>query len=556
MKRLELNTDDETLRDVLSNGKHYYIPKFQRDYSWEQENWEQLWDDIQNLASGETEYHYMGYLVIQPPQKKSNEQKSKIVDGQQRLTTFSLLILSAIKRLKEMEDDEQERMDEVFKSFIGSKDLTYLRTENKLVLNRNNDYYYKKAVEGEALPKRGRKRTVHLMQKALDYFYHCFKQYAHGKEVGNLIETISERLLFTTIYIGETLDAYKVFETLNARGVQLSSADLLKNYLFSVIDTNNDTPDEVLDNLDKQWATIGSNIGDTHHTNYILSEWNSRNKLVRKTELFKNIRHSISDIKSAKVYLNTLENKSDIYAALLNPENEFWKDHPDYLEIKGNLSFLKLFNIRQPVSLLLTVYDQMPKLFGTVLEWIKVFSLRYNVICREHTGEQETLYNKIALHINRNPEAEHVKNYLLELYPNDDKFKQAFCDKTMLTEQSNKKARYLLARLEEHKSGQPIDETKLTVEHILPLNPEQEWIAYFGENWNLFKDRMGNFALVSNDENRKLGHKLFEEKKMILTGTNHSINQNIDDYQEWNSENIESRQKELADISVQLWRID
>lgn len=121
---------------------------------------------------------------------------SKIIDGQQRLTTFSLIILAAIRRLKEF-DDETIRIEELLKSFIGSKDLTYLRVERKLKLNRNNDYYYRQAIEGRELPKRGKKKTVHLMQQAIGYYYSKFKVFATGQQIGEMIAIISSKLLFT-----------------------------------------------------------------------------------------------------------------------------------------------------------------------------------------------------------------------------------------------------------------------------------------------------------------------------------------------------------------------
>ncbi len=558
MKRLQLNTDDETLRDVLGNGKKYYIPKFQRDYSWKNEHWENLWDDMLSLDNGETHYHYMGYLVIQPPSEEEKEKggKSKIVDGQQRLTTFSLIILAAIKRLKELEN-ENERIDLFLKNFIGDRDLTHLRVSNKLELNRNNDYYYRRAVEGNDLPKRGKKRTIHLMEKALAYFYEQFKKYTNGEAIGKLIETISEKLLFTTIYIGDELNAYKVFETLNARGVQLSSADLLKNYIFSIVDKNNDLPDDILDEYDQQWEKIAENIGDNDQTGYILSEWNSRHKLVRKTELFKNIKREITTSVLAKEYLDILERKSDIYAALLNHENYFWKDHYDNgREIKNNLYFLKLFNIRQPISLLLAAYNEMPNEFSKILRWIKIFSLRYNVIGRKHTGEQEHLYNQISLLIKDGTTISKIKEKLLEICPTDDEFRQDFCDKSMPTRQSNQKARYLLARLEESSSNTSIDETTLTIEHVLPLKPDSEWIDYFGENWDVFNTRIGNMALVDFKINSQLGQKPFAEKKEILLNTSYNINENIADHAQWESENIASRQKKLANIAINLWKIN
>lgn len=554
MQGFALKTEDETIKEILGNGRIYEIPKFQRDYSWEEEHWQHLWEDIENIIERREKYHYMGYLVIQP-ESESNP-KAKIVDGQQRLTTFSLLILSLIKRLNEL-GDQQDRIDEIFRNYIGSKDLKYLRVQNKLTLNRNNNHHYRWAVEGKSIPPRGVKGTVRLMSKAIDFFDKKFSKYDSGSQLGEIVETISKNLLFTSIYIGDEVNAYKVFETLNARGVQLSSGDLLKNYILSIIDSDNQTPEEVLDEFDEQWTTIGHNIGKNNYSQFFLNEFNSRNKLVRKQDLFRHLKSSITSPMGAKQYLDDLERKSLVYAALLSTDVEFWKDNPDNPQIKQGIRFLELFNIRQPISLLLCVHEAFPTDFAKVLNWIKVFSIRYNIIGRKHTGEQEALYNDINVGITNGKitRVEQIREQILKLYPSDEEFKQAFMDKSMPTEQSNKKARYLLARLEEQLSGSSINEEILTVEHVLNHKPNDQWKDSFGDNWNMFNTRIGNFGLVTKEENEKLGHKQFEFKKPILQESLHQINKNIADYDEWNSNAVESRQSQLAEVAVQLWAL-
>lgn len=98
MSKIEFNPENQSLRQVLGNGIKYEVPKFQRDYSWEVEQLEILWEDIEDLIKGINNYHYMGYLVLQ---EMTEDNKYKIIDGQQRLTSFSLFFLACIKKLKE-----------------------------------------------------------------------------------------------------------------------------------------------------------------------------------------------------------------------------------------------------------------------------------------------------------------------------------------------------------------------------------------------------------------------------------------------------------------------
>ena len=545
--KLILNTADESLRNVLSNGKKYVVPKFQRDYSWEHEQWRDFWEDLETIAQGDDEFHYMGYLVFQ----EFNKMTYKVIDGQQRLTTFSLLVLAAIARLKEM-GGEQERINTLVDSFIGTKDLTYLRVENKLKLNRNNDFNYRQAVDGKLIHWKGKKETIKLMATALDYFHDQFKHLTNGKEIGKFIEQSVDGMLFTIIYIGDDLNAYTVFETLNARGVKLSSADLLKNYLFSMMDAGNETPDDVVDEWDQKWGEIGENLGTKSYADYVLTEWNSRHKQVRHTMLFKVIKKEVDSAEKARKYLDRLQQNSPLYPALLNDNDEFWKDHSKFKRIKGDLTLLRLFGIRQPVSLLMAAHIKFESKFHKILDWVTIFSLRYNVICRGHPNKQEVVYSEICENISAGCSIGAVKTALLTLYPSDDEFERAFTDKTLL----NRKARYLLARLAEHYGDLAIDETKLTVEHILPLNPEQSWINDFGSGWQQCIQRLGNMALVTQGENNELGQEPFAKKQRILMKSKYALNKTVEPYSEWTIAEVESRQKDLAQKAVSLWRIE
>lgn len=551
MSKIIVNPKDESLRDIFGNGKKYLVPKFQRDYSWENEHWRDLWEDIELINSEEEEHHYMGYLVLE----ETGERLYKVIDGQQRLTTFSLLILAAIKRLKKI--NEEKRADSLFKNFIGSENLIYLTVDKKLQLNRNNDFYYIQAVEGNKIPRRNVKETVRLMRESIDFFSEKFAAISEGEKISGLVEKMVNRMFFTTLYIGEELNAYKIFETLNARGVKLSSADLLKNYLFSRMDDRGDTPDNIVDEWDEKWEKIGANIAGKSYPEYILAHWNSHHKLVRQNQLFRAIKQEIQQKEQSANYLNQLVADCDLYGALLSENSEFWKDYKinqQLAKIKKNVSFLRLFGIRQPISLLLAGYLNFEQDFHSILEWVCVLSLRYNIICREHTGEQENLYNHICVEITKGCKIDDIKKKLLTLYPSDEKFLEEFSEKVMPTKHSNKKARYLLARLEEFESNNTIDEADLTVEHMLPLNPEEQWIDCFGNDWGQYNQRLGNMALLPSKEN--LAQELFEQKKEILLKSQYSINRNIENNSEWSIAEINARQKKLAKIAVKTWRID
>ena len=138
-------TYNQNFSKLFSNGVTYRIPRFQRDYSWGEDDWHELWADIieTTKVNGEPA-HYMGYLVLQTNDNKTFD----VIDGQQRLTTLSIIILAAIKNLQNLALDAQDNTPSIQRaqglrsSFIGSLDTVSLTTKSKLKLNRHCDFYY------------------------------------------------------------------------------------------------------------------------------------------------------------------------------------------------------------------------------------------------------------------------------------------------------------------------------------------------------------------------------------------------------------------------------
>ena len=178
----------------------------------------------------------MGYLVLQT----NDDKEHYIIDGQQRLTTIMILILAALKcidnRIKQGIDveDNEKRLSGLVSLYIGKEDPVSLDYDNILVLNRHNNQYYKDyIVKLDDSPVRGLNASEKLMKSCFSFYIDKLKgKFASGKEYAKYIQLIADSLYFTKIVVSDELNAFKVFETLNARGVQLSSSDLLKNYLI------------------------------------------------------------------------------------------------------------------------------------------------------------------------------------------------------------------------------------------------------------------------------------------------------------------------------------
>ncbi|WP_265335413.1 DUF262 domain-containing protein [Escherichia coli] len=133
---------NENFNELIGGSNKYIVPRFQRDYAWDVEQWEDLWSDV--TALDDEGFHYMGYIVLQQKEQYQHE----VIDGQQRLVTLSIIVLAAMKAIKNLidkgEEVEQntERLDAITKTFVGNKNFVSLKVVSKLDLNRNNKRYF------------------------------------------------------------------------------------------------------------------------------------------------------------------------------------------------------------------------------------------------------------------------------------------------------------------------------------------------------------------------------------------------------------------------------
>jgi uncharacterized protein with ParB-like and HNH nuclease domain len=542
----------------MGNGLRYEIPKFQRDYSWEAEHWDDLWQDIRALLADEDNEHYMGYLVLQT----SNNKEFQIIDGQQRLTTMSLLILSTLKCLKELVDSGIEaennlkRKDSLLNSYIGYVDPVTLISNNKLKLNRNSDDYYKQhLVLLKELPLRNTNSSEKHMRECFNWYYDRIKkEFNTGESLAAFIDNIVDKLFFTVIEVTDQLNAFKVFETLNARGVQLSSADLLKNYLFFVVDETKPHISEI-EELENIWSKIVGKLGEQKFEDYLRYYWNSINKSVGKKNLFKNVKGNIKSKEQVFELIRNLNDTADLYLAIQNPEDEFWRDKP---EIRKSLKELKLFQIRQINSLFLSALRNLEvENFKKLAKICSVISFRYNIIGGLNPNAQEDVYNTVALKISSNKRFE-VADFQT-IYVSDLNFENDFSTKEFKnTTRNHKIVKYILSKIEvyQHKNEIDPESDLFTIEHILPENADDTWGNFTFEEINRSVYRMGNLTLLERKLNREAGQKGYVEKIVLFAQSNSELTKTLpDNFNTWNEDKLAARQRELAKHAKAIWKI-
>jgi hypothetical protein len=562
MAQLALSQDTKYFNDILGNGLLYKVPPFQRDYSWNEEEWEDLWYDLDNLTV--EGIHYMGYVVLQPT---SDSERILIIDGQQRLITLSILFLAGLQLLKDWEvngldaENNSRRREILRRNFLEYEGASSLRGVSRLTLNLNNEYFYKTYLFqlrnpgplGKAKPSEKR------LWKAFEFFMEKLEtkfpaSMDAGAELSRFLEEIvARRLLFTVINVSDDLNAYKVFETLNARGVKLSTSDLLKNYLFSLVFGQSplDLPE-----AEARWQTVNERLGRVDFTAFLRHYYNSLFSLERKTNLFRAIKQRVTDAQTAFDWLDRLERAAGTYVAFSEPDNERWDENQRRL-----FQELRYFDATQCYPLLLSAYENLsPENFSAVLRDCVVITFRYTIISGLNPNELERVYNQAAMHVSGNSarRASDVFALLNSVYVPDESFKSAFQTRQFSTNRQKRLVRYILFRLEKQLSGQlpDLDDKAVTIEHVLPESYSEVWeVEFTPAQHEDYVYRLGNLTLLEEAKNKDCGTKPFPLKREIYQTSRFELPKLETNVEEWKPENIGRRQRKMAQIAASVWKI-
>ena len=561
-----LNTSTSTFLELIGNGRLYKVPPYQRDYSWTEEQWEDLWTDIVDLADRPDDTHYMGALVVEG----RSDREFAVIDGQQRIATLSLMTLAVIARLQSLaeggidEQNNRQRADALRARFIGEKDPASLVETSKLTLNETDNAFYQDYLVQLRAPlnSRGLPKSNRLLWECYQYFRRQVENWSSdapdGARLARLLsETAGRQLMFIRIAVDDELNAYTVFETLNARGLELSATDLLKNYLFSRLRTATD-----LQALQRRWQALMATVLQERFPEFLRYHLQCELPRVRTQRLFKLVRERVKSGQDVFTLLEALERRAELFAALFDPHHAYWIDRRDCASYIRDLNVLR---VRQMTPLVFAAWERLDAAdFARVLRLLAVVLFRYSAVSGLNTNALELVFHEAAKGLldDRLKTPADVFSALQPVYVDDTRFEQDFARLAPDgAGQGKKLIRYVLARLEADASGRACDPDTDpgTVEHILPENPTVDWEAQFPRaTWERSIDRLGNLTWLEPALNRLVGNENFAAKQDAYRHSRYSLSRTLPDAvgEEWTPARLDARQAAMARRAVHLWRAD
>jgi len=555
----------EILGELLAGTNIYIVPPNQRDYSWGKEHFEDLWTDL--IGAIQEDNYFFGSMILQ---NTPDPKKKIILDGQQRLATATVLFAVIRDGFNILKDPDNAK--DIQKHYILDK--IFKKEVRKLTLNLiNKDFFYyciqkdPNDKDAQNFKDYEKKNKLSKANKSLRNAYYFFKDKIEdefknksGEErisfLTRLCTTLTDKFIIIKIQVGSEEEAYMIFETINERGLELSVADLFKNYLVRK------APEKDKDDVVRIWKDLLISLDDKIRP-FLRHYWLSKIQLTTERQLFSKLKQYIETGKnSAKNFVKDLKEEATVYSELLNPDVQYWEDK----QVFDLLKDFNVLNIKQCLPVLMSGRDKFNnKNFKKLLKLITNFSFRYSTICNLHNNILERKYSDISEKI-RNSKiktTDEVKDLLLDIYPDDNQFYDSFKMKEL---DNSSIARYILKKIDlacgSYKDTEKIDYETLSLEHILPKSPQDDWIKYFKEQGIKKKDlkqlihRIGNKTLLDVNMNTEAANSYFAEKSdKYYKRSRLKINENLKTITQWNRKAIEDRQAELGKVAKTIWKI-
>ena len=554
----KIHFEQKGIGAVLAHNR-LSVPLNQREYSWEEEHVQALFQDFANaILEGPVSY-FLGTIVLTGA---TRENRPEVADGQQRLATTTIL-LAAIRDYFWHHED-QVRATAITQEYLSSIELETEQMVPQLRLNVDDNEFFTKyvlsqpdSIDRDVVPS---KESHVKIKKAVDIASaHIVQILApiggsnHATTLIKWVSFIKEYAQVILLIVPDHLNAFMMFETLNDRGLRASQADLLKNHLLRRTgDNTSESQQRWAEMLGALESLAIDDIVVTYLRHFVICEHGP----TRERELFSRVANTVTSKHNALEFLSNTAKRAAPYSALFNPQHVVWnrygkstRDH-----VKAILE-LRVQQIRPLMFAVLTNFEEceLRSAFSMFVNW----SVRFLIAGGGRGGTLDRYYGLRAADVTRGDvkTAKQLSAKMEEWVPSDAAFEAAFSEARVSQAHL---ARYYLRLLERQASQSgpeviPNDEEAINLEHILPVTPGEQWPDFEPEVAKVFHKRLGNMVLLPADENVALGNRGFEEKKAVFKESRLTLTAGVKDYDSWTPGDISKRQTYLAKIAVRAW---
>lgn len=536
------------------------VPPNQREYSWREVHVQQLFDDLARAVMENADY-FLGAVVTIP----QDDDWLEVVDGQQRLATTAIFLAAIRDYLVSI--DEKMLVESINNEFLTGIVRSQRMRAPKLQLNVNDNEMFSRIVAPDmgdipASVHESHERLLATHKLARERVRSIVSVVADRKQHGDLLDQwvsfLENRAVVVLLRVSNSANAYKMFETLNGRGLRTSQADLIKNYLFG---TSGSRMTEVQARWSYMRGTLET-IGDAdeititflRHALIVLSGHLTEAQVYDKIQ-------EIARSTSAVVTLAwNLESMATTYAATFTPDHEKWNRHPE--QVGKALETFSLFNIVPMRPLILAVGEKFNVSETTeAYRYLVAMSVRLMIASSTRSGSVEEPLAKASHRIwdSEITTAAELKKVLINVAPSDDTFRAAF---TTAKVSNQRLARYYLRALESAaaETRDPwyvvqTDPEKINLEHVMPKKPDESWNGLDADTVSRLTTRLGNLALMRKTDNSLLRSVAFMEKRAVYADSPYVLTRQLGEVAEWSEAAIVARQTQMALLAVKAWSI-
>lgn len=541
---------------LIKGPKQFVIPIYQRTYSWQIKQCSKLLSDILRISQDNTTPgHFIGSVVYfqESIHTTTDVPELLVIDGQQRLTTISLLIAAIADYLKDNEaaiDTNRIKLQNYY--LMNSEETGDLRY--KLLLTQRDKSTYIHLIRGIASPENYSPRITEN--------YTFFRNSINSENIGAIYSGL-QRLFVVDVALEKDKDNPQlIFESLNSTGLDLSQADLIRNYVLM------GQPFYLQTRLyENYWLPMEQKFGNEYSA---LFDWFVRDYLTVKTGQIPRIGGVYDAYKSYTQGKKSPDTVEEVVADIFKYAG-FYANMVLYKEPNPELNqaFRSIHQLKMDVvyPFFLAVYNDFNSGIIDQNTFLQIAKLSENyvfrrAVCGIPTNSMNKTFSTLYRSIHKERYLESVKAAFQVMdsyrrFPNDTEFKQELLIKNIYNFRSRN---YLLSKLENHKRREIVTIEDYTIEHIMPQNPNlsEEWQQNLGENWKEIQVKylhtLGNLTLTAY--NSHLSDRSFLEKKNMEGGFAESpirLNFSLKGLSFWNEETILNRAKELAEKAAEVW---